>query len=414
MQSFTNQFIRFPIVFLFCCFFNCTSVSSVCGNSVPEYRFSKLKGGVNFGRYNNLKNRNLQVGLKELQRDIDVLKTIGLRHVRFPLVPSDFWNGKDNSGVNQKMNFLIQAIAKCKANKIAVIADMHGGDKFNHKLKNEDTLNRFCKFWTLFASILANRFGPDDLFFEGLNEPVMRYKDGWQKKQEKILKAIRKGAPKHTILVCGDFYTGIDSLLALKPYKDTNVVYNFHYYTPFLFSHQGASWITPQHGKLKKVPYPNISLNKIPAADQDSYYYLDKNGKKISMRVKSNPDTIKANFYRQFKTNSKFDETAREYLDKFFNKKWYRKTIYDDIKRAADWGKRYDVRLVCTEYGVFRWGSDPDDRFRWIMDVTSGMNKYNIGHTMWSYAEGFGFIDFGPKGERYDKKFIWGAIQIPH
>jgi endoglucanase len=54
--------------------------------------------------------------------------------------------------------------------------------------------------------------------------------------------AIREGAPQHTIIVESARWADDDDLLFLEPLRDGNVIYNFHFYEPHLFTHQGATW----------------------------------------------------------------------------------------------------------------------------------------------------------------------------
>jgi len=46
-----------------------------------------------------------------------------------------------------------------------------------------------------------------------------------------------------SILATGVQWSNLDTLLELKPLKDHNIIYNFHFYEPHIFTHQGASWI---------------------------------------------------------------------------------------------------------------------------------------------------------------------------
>ncbi len=59
------------------------------------------------------------------------------------------------------------------------------------------------------------------------------------------LAAIRKSNPDRPVIIGGEFWSGINSLATLTLPDDPNVVPTFHYYDPFPFTHQGASWIKP-------------------------------------------------------------------------------------------------------------------------------------------------------------------------
>ena len=45
-------------------------------------------------------------------------------------------------------------------------------------------------------------------------------------------------------------------LLAQPPLADGNVIYNFHFYDPHEFTHQGAYWDAPWWSYMHGIPYP--------------------------------------------------------------------------------------------------------------------------------------------------------------
>src|SRR5260370_39472389 len=79
----------------------------------------------------------------------------------------------------------------------------------------------------------------------------------WFGMQGKLISAIGAGAPRHTIIASGHRWSGLAELLFLQPYADRNIIYNFHFYEPFAFTHQGAGWAGPNLQFYKNVPYPS-------------------------------------------------------------------------------------------------------------------------------------------------------------
>ena len=72
----------------------------------------------------------------------------------------------------------------------------------------------------------------------------------------------RGAAPGVTLILSGACGSMIAGLEALDPIQDANVVYTFHFYEPYVFSHQGAPWMTsePMYRYLNAVPWPPRGL----------------------------------------------------------------------------------------------------------------------------------------------------------
>ena len=120
------------------------------------------------------------------------------------------------------------------------------------------------------------------VFLEVINEPMVEDAYRWYGIQGKLIAAIRAGAPNHTIIAGGHRWSGLYEMLFLEPYADPNVIYNFHYYEPFAFTHQGARWAGPNLPFYKNVPYPSspeavkLLLDTIP--DDPAQYNLLRYG----------------------------------------------------------------------------------------------------------------------------------------
>jgi hypothetical protein len=54
----------------------------------------------------------------------------------------------------------------------------------------------------------------------------------------------------------GPNYSGIADLLTQHPLADGNVIYNFHFYDPHEFTHQGAGWGAAWWSYTHDIPYP--------------------------------------------------------------------------------------------------------------------------------------------------------------
>ena len=82
----------------------------------------------------------------------------------------------------------------------------------------------------------------DRLWFELENEPHDKFNDSnLRAVLDPALAAVRKTNPDRPVIIGGQNWSGLDALATLDLPDDPNVYPTFHYYTPFDFTHQGAS-----------------------------------------------------------------------------------------------------------------------------------------------------------------------------
>lgn len=98
-------------------------------------------------------------------------------------------------------------------------------------------------------SQIAPRFSAypvDRLWFELENEPHGKFDDSnLRAVLDPALAVVRKTNPDRPVIYGGQNWSGVDSLATLTLPDDPAVYPTFHYYEPFRFTHQGASWVTP-------------------------------------------------------------------------------------------------------------------------------------------------------------------------
>jgi len=123
-----------------------------------------------------------------------------------------------------------------------VIIDMHNYDElFSDPAGNTA---RFAGLWKLVAADFAT--APASVWFELSNEPHDKLTNAnLLSVFNPALAAIRLTNPTRPVIVGGEGYSGIGGLATLPMPADPNVVPTFHSYDPFMFTHQGATFITP-------------------------------------------------------------------------------------------------------------------------------------------------------------------------
>jgi aryl-phospho-beta-D-glucosidase BglC (GH1 family) len=290
--------------------------------------------------------------------DIALIAHLGFDNVRLSIdaVPLDQYP-HDIDGLNAEfVTRLDHAVDAMLANGLAVQIDLHPEDSYKLQLRSNDyAVDRLAALWRSLAAHYAQR-DPDRIFFEILNEPEVNDPYRWAGIQARLAAAIRQAAPKNTLIATGPNYSDLPDLLTQHPLSDGNVIYNFHFYDPHEFTHQGAGWGAPWWSETHGIPYP---------ATEDSMREL----------LKEVPDA--ANRY----------DLERYWLDH-----WDAHRIRLMIDTAAAWAHENNVPLLCNEFGAYREHTDPQSRMNWLRDVRTALEADNIGWTMWDYRGGFGVV----------------------
>jgi endoglucanase len=290
--------------------------------------------------------------------DIALIKSIGFDHVRLTVEPAPLFNWEDPEKLKAEyLGYLDSALDLILAQGLAVIVDIHPSDEFKLRLNSNDRqIEAFGKFWRVLAQHLSTR-DPESLFIEVINEPMVEDGYRWFGMQGKLISIIRSVAPQHTIIASGHRWSGLAELLFMQPYADRNIIYNFHFYEPFAFTHQGATWAGANLPFFENIPYPSSPESVITLLD-----------------------TVK-------------DDPARYNLLRYGEDRWNAERIDHEISIAAAWAAKYQVPLSCNEFGTFRNHAPPADRAVWIRDMRTALERYGIGWTMWDYAGGFAVVN---------------------
>ncbi|HJZ64044.1 MAG TPA: cellulase family glycosylhydrolase [Candidatus Acidoferrum sp.] len=289
--------------------------------------------------------------------DISLIKSMGFDHVRFTLNPDPmFRRGQADRIPAEYLAMVDRAVNMILSQNLAIIIDIHPESDFKQKLASDDSfVEQFEDYWRALAKHYSS-LDPDKVFFEILNEPEFKDRYRWMGVQARLARAIREGAPNHTIIAAGANWSSSNELLFLEPLHDANVIYNFHFYDPHIFTHQGATWSTNFQHYLSNLPYP------------------------------STPETVRA------AQEQVPDPTNKQAVERYGFDHWNAARVDGEIAEVAAWGKRWNVPLTCNEFGVYRAAANPEARAAWLSDVRTTLEKYNVGWTMWDYAGGFAVV----------------------
>jgi hypothetical protein len=198
----------------------------------------------------------------------------------------------------------------------------------------------------------------------------------------RLVKRARAGSRDLALIVTGSCISTPEGLTALDPQmlNDRNLIYTFHYYEPFTFTHQGAQFIPWPDKYLDEVPWPAgarpieepLALLKVRMLTTD----LD-----AANRAKATVGA-QANLRRFYASGAGPALIERRFAD---------------VRR---WAEKHGIapqRILVGEFGV--WGKHGElpgarceDRVRWLSDVRRTAEKNGFAWAYFNYDGPFRIV----------------------
>lgn len=132
--------------------------------------------------------------------------------------------------------------------------------------------------------------------------------------------------------------------------KDEKLFYAFHFYEPYIFTHQGADW-TSDKTYMKGFPYP-YRRRKMPPMSKDAI-----------------GTTVEKDY------NKYYYEGTKQYL-------------IDRMNQVAGFCEQNNMLVICTEAGVIDI-ADKESREHYLKDITMSAWQYRIPVILWDYDQRF-------------------------
>jgi endoglucanase len=219
------------------------------------------------------------------------------------------------------------AIDQALANKLNIIVNVHHYDEMD--ADPDKHLARLIGLWEQLAARYKDR--PAGVYFELLNEPHGKLSaEKWNPAIPRLLAVVRKTNPHRPVIVGPDQWNGVRALEKLElPRDDRNLIVTVHYYDPFEFTHQGATWVK--------------------GADRWK-------GRKW--------------------TGSESEQEA----------------VRKSLGRAAEWAKKHDRPIFLGEFGAYQ-EADMESRARWTRFVSREASRLGFSWAYWEFSSGFGAYD---------------------
>lgn len=98
---------------------------------------------------------------------------------------------------------------------------------------------------------------PERYLFEVYNEPHLISNENFRVVAQALVDVLRAAGSTHSIIVGASGYNSASSLLSFTPLDDPDIIYTFHLYEPYFFTHQQMSWTSTPYLPARAFPLNN-------------------------------------------------------------------------------------------------------------------------------------------------------------
>lgn len=157
---------------------------------------------------------------------------------------------------NPAFGLIDDAIQWAANNNMKLIIDMHHGTT---DLTDANYLTQLPRLEAIWAQIIA-RYGdldPERYLFEVYNEPHLISNENFRIVAQALVDVLRAAGSTHSVIVGASGYNSASNLLSFTPLDDPDIIYTFHLYEPYSFTHQQMSWTSTPYLPARAFPLNN-------------------------------------------------------------------------------------------------------------------------------------------------------------
>jgi len=337
-------------------------------NPLQSKAMKYLNKGVNISNWLEADEYNYSMEYDE--SDVKLMSEIGFKSLRVPINldfflknRSSYFTSQEEPKFKSDLFMIIDKFSKwTKKYNMGLTIDHH---QYKRSLNGKTQTDRnysaqFGKMEKQVVKYLAS-LGRKDIFFEIYNEPDDKIlaKD-WAVVAQEAIDSIRTVDTTVTLIVGSEYWYNIDHLVKMKPFNDNNTIYAFHFYEPFVFTHQGATWVEGA-GSIMNVPYP---YKQSEWKTNSEYYGV----------YDDTPEWLKNEVLNYYKISGK-------------------NAIKAKILVAKKWAVKNNVALICNEFGALRRGTTPKSRANYLKMMRENLEELEIPWQHWEWKRGLGIVE---------------------
>lgn len=194
------------------------------------------------------------------------IRAAGFDSIRLPVRWSSYAgegpSAKLRPEIFAKVDGILDAAEKAG---LRVVLNVHHFDELD-----KDPATHGLRLVALWEQIASHYQGRGDwLYFELNNEPHDKLTaELWNELVPKALAAVRAHHPLRPVIIGPANWNNLSALPTLKLPADPNLIATFHYYSPFEFTHQGATWTTPKVRDIRDRAWTG-DTNELSAVRKD-------------------------------------------------------------------------------------------------------------------------------------------------
>ncbi len=334
-------------------------------------------------------------------RDLNALRRAGFDFLRLPVDPGPFLGA---SAPDRRALFdqLMRAVELCLKAELKVVVNVQANAGTHYwtpaRMTASTDAPEFPAYLALVGEIAA--LMPARTALEPINEPIGACASAQTRGvREALLARARHAAPDLTLIAsggCGSLIQGLTDFDPASVARFAPLLYTFHFYEPYLFTHQSASWMGERlYRTLTGVPWPGAA---------GSY---EQTMRETSPRIDALPAAERAAVLAETEKVMKvyFDANpARPFIDGY-------------LGAAAAWAKRHGVpssQVLLGEFGALRndarnAGARAPDRARYLKDVRESAESFGFPWAFWCLFDSMGLMD---EADRTLDPAILGALGL--
>lgn len=316
------------------------------------------------------------------ERELGALHRLGFDFVRFAVDPGPFLQWQD-ARRDYLDRMLISEVQLILSAGLSVIVDFHPSDinpdYLGERIAAGSSTPLFRDYLRLLArtSALLSDLPPARVALEIMNEPPPPA-DLWRPMLDAAYATIRKEAPNLLLVLDGGQEGNLEGTTTLDGFKgDPNILFSFHYYRPWQFTHQGLAGMAAQY--LTDVPYPALARPM-----QES---IDATYRAVAIAKLPAQQMLQAKV------------TARHDLETYQGSGFDRSTIADDFDKVARWARDHAIpprRVMLGEFGAMDSAqrglpTREPERLRWFADVREEAEARGFAWAAWVHSGSIGF-----------------------